>query len=155
MSSWCRASVEKEHFFPKRHPALSFLSATKDEEGERWHLIDGGLRMKNLRQRTSRLHSSLIWDIREESPSGSGHLRDAAAWTHRVTSPLPIFPIHFPPHYLVYFCEVRERRKDCFPFLHTLLLFYVQVLLVSFFAPELMMAKSFVEVRLKNNTCYG
>ena len=33
-SSWCRASVGKEHSFHERRPALSIMSATKDEEDE-------------------------------------------------------------------------------------------------------------------------
>ena len=62
-SSWCRASVEKEHSFYERHPALSNLSAMKDKEGERRHLIDGGLRRKDLRQRrVSHTSSSHIWE---------------------------------------------------------------------------------------------
>ena len=32
--SWCRAAVGKEHSFHERHPALSIMSDTKDEEGE-------------------------------------------------------------------------------------------------------------------------
>ena len=41
----------KEHFLDECRPAVSILSATKDEEGERQHLIDRSLRRKNLRQR--------------------------------------------------------------------------------------------------------
>ena len=34
--------MEKEHSYNECHTALSILSATKDEEGERRHLIDEG-----------------------------------------------------------------------------------------------------------------
>jgi len=117
-SSCCRASVEKEHYFHEHHPALLILSAMKGtKKGEQWHLIDGGLRRKNLRQwKASRTSSSQIWDARENSPTVSGQLRGGHACPLHFTSPLSIFPIHFPLHSLVYLCEVRERSKDYFLF---------------------------------------
>ena len=74
VSSFCG---KKEHSFHELHPALSILSVTKDKEGERRHLIDGGLRRKNLSQRrASRASSSPIWDAGKDSPTRCGHLRD-------------------------------------------------------------------------------
>ena len=109
-SSWCRASVEKAHSSSERHSALSILSATKDEEGERRNLIDGGLRRKNLRQR--RVSLTRISGMPERTRLLG--LGTSGTWLspRHFTSPLPIFPIHFPPHSPVYSCEVREREKE-------------------------------------------
>ena len=84
---------KKEHSFHEHHPALSILSATKDKEGKRRHLIDRGLRRKNLRQRrASHLYSSHNWDTGENSPTGPGHLSDVAACPHHAIIPTAHLP---------------------------------------------------------------
>ena len=132
-----------ELLWKKNTPSTSIILPSRSCQPRRTRRVNGstsstgGLRRNNLRQRrASRTSSSHLWDAREDFPTGSGHLRDAASCPHRFTSPLPISPIHFLPHSPVYLCEVRERRKHCFSFLHSLLLFYFQVLFVLLFVSE-------------------
>ena len=117
----------KKHSFHERHSALSILSATKDEEGERWHLINGDLRRKNLRQwRASRMSVML------ERTHLLG-LGTSGRWLR-----VPIATAHLPrPFSFTFSCIFvrvegeKDRLVSFSPFI-TFILFYFQVLVLFF-----------------------